>query len=82
MKASLHLTSGESTPIHIDIPEAQALAGAHVNIYSNIDHVIWEATRSGVTVQHVSTSPTPGASLHALATKLHSVQANQASSIH
>ena len=75
MKASLHLTSGESTPINIDIPEAQALAGAHISIYSNIDHVIWEATRSGVTVQHVSTSPTPGASLQALATQLRSALA-------
>ena len=70
MKASLHLTSGESTPISIEIPEAQALAGAHISIYSNIDHVLWEATRSGVTVQHVSTSPNPGGSLTALAMQL------------
>jgi hypothetical protein len=78
MKARLHLTSGETTPIHIDIPEARALAGAHISIYSNIDHVLWEATASGVTVQHISTSPDPAASLHALATLLHSALAKEA----
>lgn len=74
MKALLHLSSGESTPIHIDIPEAKALAGAQISIYSNIDHVLWEATEAGVTVQHISTSPTPGVSLQALATALRSAQ--------
>jgi len=79
MKARLHLTSGETTPISIDIPEARALAGAHISIYSNIDHVVWEATRSGATVQHISTSPDPGGSLQALATALHCALAKEAS---
>ena len=73
MKATLY--TPEQTLISIDLPEAQALRGAQISIYSNVDHVVWEATRSGVTVQHVSTSPTPGESLTALATKLRSVQA-------
>jgi hypothetical protein len=69
MKATLH-TRNETTQMFIDLPEARLLAGARVNIYSNIDHVLWEATASGVTVQHISTTPTPGASLRSLATKL------------
>jgi len=75
MKAMLHLISGEATPMSIDLPEAKALAGAHINIYSNIDHVLWEAKSGMHVAQHVSRIPNPAASLQALAMKLHSVQA-------
>ena len=73
MKATLY--TPEQSIIDIDLPEANALRGARISIYSNVDHVVWEATQRGVTVQHISTSPTPGASLSALATKLRSAQA-------
>lgn len=75
MKAMLHLISGEATQISIDLPEAKALAGAHINIYSNIDHVLWEATQNGKLVQHVSRIPNPAHSLKVLATLLRSAQA-------
>ena len=73
MKATLY--TPEQSTIDIDLPEANSLRGARVNIYSNVDHVVWEAQRGNITVQHVSTSPTPGDSLTALATKLRSAQA-------
>jgi len=80
MKATLH--TPEQSTIDIDLPEAQALRGARLNIYSNVDHVVWEAQRGNVTVQHISTTPNPGGSLQALATKLRSVQAEQAAMLH
>jgi hypothetical protein len=68
MKATLY--TPEQTLISIDLPEAQALRGARISIYSNVDHVVWEAQRGNVTVQHISTTPTPGESLTALAQSL------------
>jgi hypothetical protein len=72
MKATLY--TPEPTQIHIDLPEAQALRGAHISIYSNIDHILWEATQNNITVQHVSTTPDPASSLQALATQLRCTQ--------
>ena len=73
MKATLY--TPEQSTIDIDLPEANALRGARINIYSNVDHVVWEAQRGNITVQHISTTPTPGESLAALATKLCCAQA-------
>ena len=76
MKATLH--TPEQSIIDIDLPEANALRGARINIYSNIDHVVWEAQRGNITVQHISTTPTPGASLAALAESLRNAVAKSA----
>ena len=79
MKATLY--TPEQSTIDIDLPEANALRGARINIYSNVDHVVWEATQRGVTVQHISTNPTPGESLQALSQALRNAVA-QAATVH
>jgi hypothetical protein len=71
MRAQLHIQE-QITNIDIDLPEAKPLAAirARVDVYSNIDHVLWEAQLGDRTVQHRSTTVEPGASLTALYTQL------------
>lgn len=83
MKATLYLTSGESTPMIIELPEAAEISAmrAQLNVYSNIDHVLWQASIHTASVEHVSTSPDPAHSLSVLATKLRSELAQQAATV-